>query len=263
MTSSTTAPVSGSAPSGARGARVATDPAVRRPRSVLVTGASRGIGAAVAAAMAAQGDRVAGLSRTGTAPDGVLGVVADVTDPDAVDAVVRRAAEEHGPVEVLVAAAGTSLDALAARTRPADWDRVIATNLTGSMSAARAVLPGMMRARRGRIVLVSSVMAARGGAGLAAYGASKGGVEGLARSLAREVAPRGITVNVVAPGLVDTALTAGLSDAAREQYLAAIPMGRTADLGEVVAPVLFLASPAASYVTGTVLGVDGGLGMGR
>ena len=171
MTSSTTAPVSGSAPSGARGARVATDPAVRRPRSVLVTGASRGIGAAVAAAMAAQGDRVAGLSRTGTAPDGVLGVVADVTDPDAVDAAVRRAAEEHGPVEVLVAAAGTSLDALAARTRPADWDRVIATDPLSATGRRLAALRDL-RAEGAEVVAV----AALGGnpAQLAAQGVGAG-----------------------------------------------------------------------------------------
>lgn len=238
-------------------------PAAPAARHVVVTGASRGIGRAVAAALVAAGDRVLALSRTGEGPDGAAGLPVDVTDPVAVSEAVARSVEERGPVDVLIASAGASADALAARTSPGLWDEVLTTNLTGSFNAARAVLPSMMRARRGRIVLVSSVIAARGGVGLAAYGASKGGLEGLTRSLARELAPRDITVNAVAPGFVDTGMTATLSDRARETYLAATPLGRTARVEEVVAPILFLASPGASYITGAVLAVDGGLGMGR
>ena len=176
---------------------------------------------------------------------------------------VARARIRHGPIEVLVACAGFSHDAPAIRSPEPVWTDTIAVNLTAAFTCASAVLPDMLRARRGRIVLVSSVVAARGGTGQAAYGASKGGVEGLTRALAREVASRGVSVNAVAPGFVDTDMTAGLSQSARAEHLAAIPMGRLATPQEIVAPVLFLASPEASYVTGTVLGVDGGMGMGR
>ena len=187
-----------------------TEPSISR--SVVVTGASRGIGEAVTKAFLAQGDRVAGISRSGEAPDGALALAADVTDPDALAAALAAATEAHGPIEVLVASAGINRESLAARTSSQMWDEVISADLTGTFNTVRAVTPAMMRARKGRIVLVSSAIAARGGVGLSAYGAAKGGVEGLTRSLARELAPRGITVNAVAPGFVTTAMTASLPD---------------------------------------------------
>ncbi|GAA2513576.1 3-oxoacyl-ACP reductase FabG [Winogradskya humida] len=231
-------------------------------RSVLVTGGNRGIGLAVARAFAAQGDRVA-VTHRGSAPAGLLGVKCDVTDADQVDAAFAGAEAAHGPVEVLVSNAGITDDALLLRMPPERFTRVLDTNLTGAYRVVRRAVPGMLRSRRGRIILVSSVSALSGATGQANYAASKAGMVGLARSLARELGSRGITVNVVAPGLVLTDMAGKLSAARRAEMLAAVPLGRHADPEDVAGPIRWLASDEARYITGAVLPVDGGAGMGH
>ena len=232
-------------------------------RSVLVTGGNRGIGRAVAEAFAKQGDSVAVTYRTGEPPEGVLGVRCDVTDPAAVEAAFAEVEEKHGPVEVLVANAGITSDTLLLRMSEDDWSRVVETNLTGSFRVARRAARGMLRMRRGRIVLISSVVAMLGSPGQVNYAASKAGLIGMARSMARELGSRSITANVVAPGYVLTDMTDGLDDQQKTQYQAAIPLQRFAEPEEVAAAVRWLASPEAAYVTGAVIPVDGGLGMGH
>ena len=231
-------------------------------RSVLVTGGSRGIGLATARLLAAQGHRVA-VTHRGEAPDGLLGVRCDVTSAADVDAAVAAAAQEHGDVEVVVSCAGATDDGLLLRMREESFTRVLDTNLTAAYRVAKAASRTMLRRRWGRLVFVSSVVALSGGAGQANYAASKAGLVGLARSLAVELGGRGVTSNVVAPGLVDTAMTAGLPPARRAQVLAATPLGRAAAPEEVAAVIAFLASDAAAYVNGAVVPVDGGLGMGH
>lgn len=241
-----------------------------RGRVVLVTGAARGIGAACAAWFAAHGDRVAATYRgdapppvpEGAAPDRWLPVACDVADSAAVEAAFAAVEERWGPVEVLVANAGITRDTLLLRMDEAAWSEVIDTNLTGSYRLSKRAVAKMLRLHRGRIVFLSSVGAFVGLPGQANYAASKAGLVGMARALAREVASRGITVNVVAPGVIDTDMTAALGEDRLAQLSAMVPLGRAGTPDDVAAAVGYLASDAAAYVTGAVLAVDGGLGMG-
>jgi 3-oxoacyl-(acyl-carrier-protein) reductase len=232
-------------------------------RSVLVTGGNRGIGLAIARELAEAGDTVAVTYRSGEPPEGLFGVRCDVTSATEVDAAFEKVEAEHGKVEVLVANAGITRDTLLAIMSEDDFTAVLDTNLTGAFRVAKRAVKGMMRRRTGRIVLVSSVVGLSGSAGQANYAASKAGLVGLARSLARELASRDITVNVVAPGFVDTDMTAVLSDDQKAAITATVPLGRVASPGEVAKTVRFLASDDAAYITGAVIPVDGGLGMGH
>jgi len=232
-------------------------------RSVLVTGGNRGIGLAVARAFAAQGDAVAVTHRGSGPPEGLFGVRCDVTDGEQVDAAFAAVEAEQGPVEVLVANAGITDDTLLLRMSEEQFTRVVDANLTGSYRVAKRAASKMLRRRWGRMVFVSSVVGLYGAPGQANYAASKAGLVGLARSIARELGSRGITANVVAPGFIETDMTAGLPDARRSEILASVPLGRMATAEEVAGVVAFLASDAAAYVTGAVVPVDGGLGMGH
>jgi 3-oxoacyl-[acyl-carrier protein] reductase len=230
---------------------------------VLVTGGNRGIGRAIAQAFADNGDKVAITYRSGEPPEGFLGVRCDVTDPESVDAAFAEVESAHGPVEVLVANAGITKDTLMLRMSDEDWGSVLDTNLTGSFRVAKRAAKGMLRLRRGRIVFISSVVGLLGSAGQVNYAASKAGLVGMARSLARELGSRQITANVVAPGFVETAMTAALPEEKKAEYKAQIPLQRYASTEEVAGAVRWLASDEAGYVTGAVIPVDGGLGMGH
>ena len=232
-------------------------------RSVLVTGGNRGIGLAVAQAFLAQGDRVAVTSRSGVAPDGLFAVACDVTDAASVDAAFTAGEAEQGPVEVLVANAGITKDTLLLRMSEEDFISVLDTNLTGAFRVAKRATKGMLRARAGRLIFMSSVVGLMGSPGQANYAASKAGLVGLARSLARELGSRSITANVVAPGFVETDMTADLTDERKASILASVPLGRYADPSEIAKVISFLASDDAAYITGAVIPVDGGLGMGH
>jgi 3-oxoacyl-[acyl-carrier protein] reductase len=246
----------------------ASEGPARAPRSVLVTGGSRGIGLAIARAMAADGDRVAVASRSGTRPDEsdgppLLALRCDVTDTASVDAAFTEAERAHGPVQVLIANAGITADTLLMRMTDEQFTDVLDTNLTGAFRCARRASKGMIRLRHGRIVLISSVVGLYGAPGQANYAASKAGLVGLARSITRELGGRGITANVVAPGFVRTDMTAALPQEWQDTYLAAIPAGRFADPDEIVGAVRFLAADSAGYISGALVPVDGGLGMGH
>jgi 3-oxoacyl-[acyl-carrier protein] reductase len=230
---------------------------------VLVTGGNRGIGRAIAEAFAAQGDQVAITYRSGEPPEGFLAVRCDVTVSEDVEAAFARVEDEHGPVEVLVANAGITQDTLLLRMSEEEWSSVLETNLTGSFRVAKRAAKGMLRLRRGRIVLISSVVGLLGSAGQVNYAASKAGLVGMARSMARELGSRSITANVVAPGFVETEMTAVLPEEKKAEYLAQIPLRRYATAEEVAATVTWLASDGAGYVTGAIIPVDGGLGMGH
>ena len=232
-------------------------------RSVLVTGGNRGIGLATARALAAQGHRVAVTHRSSGAPEGLLGVRCDVTSSEDVDRAFGEVEAAQGPVEVLVSNAGITEDQLLLRMSEESFARVLDANLTAAFRVAKRASRGMLKGRFGRLVFVSSVVGLSGGAGQANYAASKAGLVGFSRSLARELGSRGITSNVVSPGFVDTDMTAELGEDRKQELLKTIPLGRTATADEVAAVVAFLAGDASSYVTGAVLPVDGGLGMGH
>ena len=234
------------------------------PRNVLVTGGNRGIGLAIARAFVEAGDNVVITHRTGAPPEGLQGVVCEVTDSASVDAAFTEAEEKlGGPVEVLVANAGITRDTLMMRMSDDEFDSVINTNLAGAFRCARRASKGMIRLRKGRIVFISSVVGLYGGPGQTNYSASKAGLVGLARSISRELGGRGITANVIAPGFIETEMTAELPEDRKKTYLSAVPAGRFAAPEEVAATVRFIASPEAAYITGAVIPVDGGLGMGH
>jgi len=232
-------------------------------RSVLVTGGNRGIGRAIAEAFRAGGDDVAITYRSGEPPEGFLAVRCDITDPEAVEAAFAEVEEKQGPVEVLVANAGVTKDTLLLRMSEEDWSDVLDTNLTGTFRVTKRAAKGMLRLRRGRIILISAVVGLLGSAGQVNYAASKAGLVGMARSLARELGSRSITTNVVAPGFVETEMTEVLPEEKKAEYKAQIPLQRYASVDEVAATVQWLASDGAAYITGAVIPVDGGLGMGH
>ena len=228
-----------------------------------MTGGSKGIGYCIASKFAQNGHRVAATYRSGEVPSEVLGVQCDVTDPSQVEAAFAQVESNLGNIEVVVANAGITRDTLLLRMSDEDWDQVIATNLTGAFRVARRAARPMIRARFGRIVFISSVVGQLGSAGQVNYAASKAGLLGMARSLARELGSRGVTANVVSPGFIETDMTAELGEDLVKKYSEQIPLGRFGSADDVAGAVEFLSSEAAGYITGALIPVDGGLGMGH
>ena len=241
----------------------ASETAQPAARSVLITGGNRGIGLAIARAFEANGDKVAITYRSGAVPEGLLGVKADVTDSESIDAAFTEVEAAHGPVEVLVANAGMTRDMLLLRMSEEDFTSVVDTNLSGAFRVIKRASKGMIRLRKGRVVLISSVVGLYGSPGQINYAASKAGLVGIARSLTRELGSRGITANVVAPGFISTDMTAELPEETQKQYLSSIPANRFASAEEVANVVRWVASDEAAYISGAVIPVDGGLGMGH
>lgn len=233
------------------------------PRTVLITGGNRGIGFSIAQEFLSRGHRVAVTARLGEGPEGALTVRSDVTDGESLDAAIAEVEERLGPIEILVANAGITRDTLILRMSDEDFEDVINTNLSGVFRVVKRAIKSMVKARFGRIVLISSVVGLYGSAGQVNYSSAKAGLVGFARSLTRELGGRGITTNVVAPGFIETDMTAVLSDEQRTTYQAAIPVGRFAEPQEVAGVVAWLASDDAAYISGAVIPVDGGLGMGH
>ena len=232
-------------------------------RVVLITGGSRGIGLATAQRFAALGDRVAVTYNSSPPPEGFFAVKCDVTSSADVDDAFKAVEQHFGPVEILVSNAGMTKDMLLLRMSEDDFTEVIDANLTAAYRVAKRAAQGMLKARKGRIIFVSSVVGLLGSAGQANYSASKSGLVGLARSIARELGSRSITANVVAPGPVATDMLAALSDDRREALTAAVPLGRLASPDEIAGTITFLASADAAFITGAIIPVDGGLGMGH
>lgn len=232
-------------------------------RTVLITGGNRGIGYALAEEFIAQGHRVAVTARSGEGPAGSLTVRADVTDGSSLDTAYAEVEEKLGPVEVLVANAGITKDTLVMRMTDEEFDSVVDTNLGGTFKVVKRAIKGMLKARFGRIILISSVVGLYGSAGQVNYSSSKSALVGMARSLTRELGARGITANVVAPGFIETDMTAALPEEQQEQYKKNIPAGRFAQPSEVAKVCAWLASDDSGYISGAVIPVDGGLGMGH
>jgi len=229
----------------------------------FITGGNRGIGLAIAEKFKADGYQVVVTHRSGSAPAGIEGVIMDVTDTESVNAAVSSVEAKYGKIDVLIANAGITKDGLVMRMSDADFDSVVDTNLNGAFRVARACTRGMMKQKSGRMIFIGSVVGMLGSAGQVNYAATKSGLIGMARSFARELGSRGITANVVAPGFVETEMTAVLDEARKSEINAAVPLGRFCSAEEIAGVVAFLASDQAGYISGAVIPVDGGLGMGH